>query len=181
MKNILAFIFLTALIIISFFLLNHKEYDFSLRSEFKEQTTLKDFAGKKLIVYFGYTFCPDVCPATLALLGKELKKIHSEKAYVLFISLDPLRDGDIEKTNEWLRYFYPQSAALIAHNEEELEKITKKYNVSYQKINLKDSAMSYSIAHSNELYLFDEKGKFVKSINDLNPEELYNELKSFLK
>lgn len=61
-----------------------ENYDFSLNSEFGK-VSLKDFAGKKLIVYFGYTFCPDVCPATLALVSSELKSLENDKAYLLFI------------------------------------------------------------------------------------------------
>lgn len=156
-------------------------YNFSLRSEFGEHTSLEHFRGKKLIIYFGYTFCPDVCPATLALLSKELYKIKNDRAYVLFISLDPERDANLTKTNEWLRYFYPNATSLIAENKEELEKITKNYGVSYEKINLKDSFMKYSIAHSNEIYLIDEQGKFQRALSDLNPEELSKDLIAFLR
>lgn len=177
-----ALIFLVLLLCIAlYFFPKHNAYDFSLKSEFGEQTSLENFKGKKLIVYFGYTFCPDVCPATLALLSKELQKINNNKAYLLFISLDPQRDKNLEKTNEWLRYFYPHSTSLIAKDEKELEKITKNYGVIYEKIDLKDSFMKYSIAHSNEIYLIDEQGKFQKAVNDLNPEELSKELNTFLQ
>ena len=70
---------------------------------------------------------------------------------------------------------------MIAKDEKELEKITKNYGVIYEKIDLKDSFMKYSIAHSNEIYLIDEQGKFQKAINDLNPEELSKELNTFLQ
>ncbi len=155
-------------------------YDFSLRSEFGEHTSLKDFEGKKLIVYFGYTSCPDVCPVTLALLAKELNKIESQNVFLLFISLDIERDRNLKELNEWLSYFYPHSTVLIAEDKGQLDAITKNYGVIYQRINLNNSAMRYSIAHSNELYLIDEKGKFYKSINNLNPTELAKELKEFL-
>lgn len=172
---------LILVIIAGFFIFAYKNpYDFNLQSELKKETTLKDFKGKKLIVYFGYTFCPDICPATLALIGKELKTINNNKAHLLFISLDPARDNNLSKTNEWLRYFYPNADALIAKNENVLQKITKNYGVQYQKIDLKDSLMHYSIAHSNQIFLFNEEGELKKIINDLNPKEVDRELKDFL-
>ncbi|MBM0637007.1 SCO family protein [Campylobacter sp. VicNov18] len=164
------------------FFINFKQnpYDFNLKSEFKTQTTLKDFKGKKLIIYFGYTSCPDVCPTTLALIAKILKQINNPKAYILFISLDPIADNNLKNTNQWLKYFYPKSYALIPKDESTLKHLAKNYQVLYQKIPLKNSQMPYTIAHSNELFLIDEKGHFYKSINDLNPQELTKELQNFL-
>lgn len=180
MKKFLLFLIFLFFIAFCFFPKNNP-YDFSLKSEFSEQTSLQNFKGKKLIIYFGYTFCPDICPTTLALVGKELKQINNPKAYLLFISLDPARDSNITQTNEWLRYFYPNATALIALSEKKLQKITKNYGVVYEKIDLKNSSMKYSIAHSNEIYLIDEQGKFQKAINDLNPEELSKDLGTFLQ
>lgn len=114
------------------------------------------------------------------MVGKILKQINNPKAHLLFISLDLHRDNNLSNTNEWLRYFYPKADALIAKDEKTLQKITKQYNVQYQKINLKDSFMGYSIAHSNTLYLIDEKGHFYKEISDLNPQEVLRELRNFL-
>lgn len=133
-KNIILFIVIVAIILgVIFFLKNHQNsYDFILKSDLKEETTLKDFKGDKLIIYFGYTYCPDVCPATLSLVGKALKQINNPKAHLLFISLDPNRDNNLSNTNEWLRYFYPKADALIAKDEKTLRKITKQYNVQYQ-------------------------------------------------
>ena len=156
------------------------KYDFKLKSAFSEETSLKDFKNDKLIIYFGYTFCPDVCPASLSLVGKILKQISSKEARLLFISLDLARDSDINATNEWLRYFYQRADALIAASESDLEKVTKAYGVKIKKVVMKDSLMQYSIAHSNELFLIDKGGKFVKSINDFSPEELSKELRNFL-
>ncbi len=153
------------------------DYDFSLNSE-RGKVGLKDFAGKK-IVYFGYTLCPDVCPATLSLLGAELKALESE-AQLLFISLDPLRDGDLSATNEWLRYFYPHATALIATDERELAAVAQKFGVIFEKVAMPDSAMRYSVAHSNEVFLFDEGGELVGVINDFSQNSLHSALAEFL-
>lgn len=166
---------------VAVFVLNacEKNYDFSLNSEFGN-ASLKDFAGKKLIVYFGYTYCPDVCPATLSLVATELRALNAPQAFLLFISLDIERDGDINATNEWLRYFYPNSTALIAPDEKTLADVAERFGVIYEKVELKDSAMGYSVAHSNEVFLFDERGKFFGSINDLSQRNLHAKLAEFL-
>lgn len=155
------------------------KYDFSLNSEFGK-VGLKDFTGKKLVVYFGYTYCPDVCPATLSLLANELKDLNSEQVFLLFISLDPQRDSDINSTNEWLRYFYPNATSLIADNEKTLAQIAQNYGVIYEKVLLPNSIMRYSVAHSNEVFLFDEKGKLFDKINDLSRKSLHQRLEAFL-
>lgn len=182
-KSIILFILMLIISVLSiFFFLKNQEnpYDFNLKSSFKENTTIEDFKGKKLIVYFGYTFCPDICPATLSLLAKILKDINNDNIHLLFISLDLNRDSNINNTDEWLRYFYPKANALIAKDESTLQKLAKRYNVHYQKIDLKDPIMKYTIAHSNEFFLIDENSKFYKSINDLNPQEMLKEIKDFL-
>lgn len=178
-------IFLLAIILIAVFFISIKyfennKYDFRLNSE-NGPMSLKDFMGKKLIVYFGYTYCPDVCPTEMALIGNVLSKIDKDKkAHVLFISLDPQRDNNLTQTSQWAKYFYTDTTALVASNEEELKKITNNYGVSYEKIDLKDSAMQYSIAHSGEFYLIDENNRFVKAISDISYENFYNEIYQFL-
>ncbi|EAI6906972.1 SCO family protein [Campylobacter coli] len=179
-KVFLIIIALVAVGIAAFYFISKNQYDFNLRSAFKEQTTLEDFKGKKLIVYFGYTFCPDICPSTLSLIGRNLKTLKDPKAHVLFISLDISRDGNLTSTNEWLRYFYPNADALIAKDDSVLKKVAKNYGVQYKKIDINDSVMKYSVAHSSEIFLIDENGKLQKVIRDLNPEEVAKELKIFL-
>ncbi|EHD8283812.1 SCO family protein [Campylobacter upsaliensis] len=180
MKKIIFILVFCFILGFGYFFYPSQNYDFSLRSSFSHHTSLKDFRGEKLIIYFGYTFCPDICPGTLSLLALALDKMKN-KPHLLFISLDIKRDKDPAKLEEWLKYFYPNSTALIAKNEKSLKKLTKNYGVLYEEIDLKDSFMQYSIAHSNELYLFDEKGHFKGSINDLSQKELLKALSEFLE
>ncbi|KAA6224731.1 MULTISPECIES: SCO family protein [unclassified Campylobacter] len=180
-KILIALIVFLCVIMTFFYFKDTNKYDFVLNSEFGENTTLSTFKGKKLIIYFGYTFCPDVCPATLVVLAQELEKLENKDAYLLFVSLDIERDKDIKKTNEWLRYFYPNSTSLIASNEKTLQKIANNYGVKYHKVDLHDSFMQYSVAHSNALYFIDENGNFWGDITNLDPEELQDTLKKFLQ
>lgn len=156
------------------------KYDFDLESELSKNTSLKDFKGQKLIVYFGFSSCPDICPLTLALLSSVLEKFP-QKPYLALISLDPQRDNNLSANNEWLRYFYPHSTSLLARELKDLEQITKNYGVIYEKIELKDSFMPYSIAHSNDIFLFDEKGKLFKIVKDLSYKNLTKVFEEFLK
>lgn len=155
------------------------KYDFTLLSS-KNEKSLKDFKGQKIILYFGFTTCPDICPGTLALLSSELKNFKN-KPLLLFISLDPVRDNNLTQSDEWLTYFYPNSLFLLPHNENELQKITQNYGVIYEKVPLKNSALEYTIAHSNDIFLFDEKAKLFNIIKDLSQAGLKDSLKEFLK
>jgi len=144
--------------------LDYKKFDFSMQS-MAGNANLATFRGENLIIYFGYTFCPDVCPTTLALLNDILKKNNLEADYkVLFISLDPERD-EIKATDEYVKYFIPNSAALIP-TLDELERVTKNYGVKFEKIEQKDSKMGYSVGHSGVLYVFDKRGKFRAEISN---------------
>lgn len=182
--RVFLYVFFTIIVFLmafAYFSFQTKDYDFILQSE-HAQVSLKDFKGKKLLVYFGFASCPDVCPATLSLLSKELKKLDTKnEAFLLFISLDPQRDNNLSAGNEWLRYFYPHSTFLLAKDEQSLRDLTKRYGVIYEKIDLKDSIMHYSIAHSNELFLFDENLKFVDKINDFSSTKLSQKLSAFLQ
>ena len=65
---------------------------FELIDQNGEKKTNKDFIGKKLLVFFGFTYCPDVCPVTMAVLSETMKKLDANKVQVLFISVDPEND-----------------------------------------------------------------------------------------
>lgn len=147
----------------------------------KGPVSLSQFKGKKLILYFGYTSCPDVCPTELGMLSKVLHKLKEPKdVQVIFISLDPQRDNNIKEVTEFVRYFYKPAIALLA-SPKELKKITKYFGVEFYRVDLKDSFMKYSIAHSGEFYLISKDGKFLGPVKDLRPKNLYKEISKFVK
>jgi len=158
----------------------NKKYEFNLQSVDKN-VTLSDLKGQNLIVYFGYTFCPDVCPTTLAIVSNVLKKNGLENSYkIVFISLDPERDTPA-KMQEFANYFYANSIALVPHSLDELNTITQNYGIIYKKVEMPDSAMKYSIAHSNGLFVFDKDLNFKGAITNLTQDELQNKLSSWAK
>lgn len=94
--------------------------DFTLTSHHGQQVSLSDFRGKVLLIYFGYTYCPDVCPATLSALEtavKSLKEKKQEKVQVLMVSVDPERDTP-KVLAEYLAHFDPSFLGLTGTKEE---------------------------------------------------------------
>lgn len=133
------------------------------------EVSLNTFANKYKIVYFGYMSCPDVCPATLALLQDTLQDLEDETdlsdVVVLFITLDPKRDK-LEALDAYVKHFYPNAYGL-RFDEQTLQEVTKRYGVKYEIIPLKDSKLGYSIAHSSSLYLFDKQGFLTQEVSNL--------------
>lgn len=142
-----------------------KQYDFTINTIDGEKT--KDsYKGKILAVYFGYTFCPDVCPTSLSTLAQALNEFPKEKTedFVgLFISVDPERDT-VEKLKEYTKYFHPNFMGGTT-TKNTIDDITKRYGSYYRKVELEGSAMGYSIEHTSYIYLFDREGKFVARLD----------------
>ena len=130
--------------------------NFELTSHKGEKKTTKDFKGKVVAIFFGFTNCPDICPTTMI----ELKNIKSQlgknsnQLEVLFISLDPERD-----TQEVLRKYMPSfnsSFIGLTGTIENIKKITQQFKVYRKKVKQGDS---YTIDHSSGIYLLDKNGK----------------------
>jgi len=138
--------------------------DFALTDQNGNRRTLADFRGKVVLIFFGYTQCPDVCPTTLADMAQVKAKLGSagDKLQVLFISVDPDRDTPAVLT-QYVPSFDRSFIGLYG-NAEETARTAKEFKVIYQKVPGKTST-SYSIDHSAGSYLFDSQGRlrlFVK-------------------
>jgi protein SCO1/2 len=116
------------------------------------------YRGRVVILYFGYTHCPDVCPTTLANLSEVLKRLDT-RAYdvsVLFVSVDPDRDTP-EVLGKYVRSFAPQIDGLTGPPNG-LMALTRRYRVLYSVT--KDSpGHPYAVMHSNSLFFFDRSGR----------------------
>ncbi|WP_164967601.1 SCO family protein [Arcobacter sp. CECT 8985] len=159
----------------------HKKYDFKV-STINGDITKDSLKGKAFAVYFGYTYCPDVCPTSLSSLAAALNSFKKEKTknFVgLFISVDPNRDK-LKNLNEYAKYFHPNFIGATS-NKENIDDITSKYGSYYKKLPLKNSAMGYSVSHTAYIYLFDKKGKFVAKIqHSSDPDKIKEYLKKVL-
>ena len=120
--------------------------------------SLSDYDGKYVFVYFGYTYCPDICPDTLSKLARVLKQLKPEEAeqvQVIMISIDPDRDTP-ELLAEYAAYFDP-SFVGITGTQDEIDAAGKPYYLFYEK-HEGTSASGYLIDHTARTYLVDKAG-----------------------
>lgn len=132
--------------------------DFALTDHNGQPRSIKDFAGKVVVMFFGYTQCPDVCPTSMAELA-EVKKLlgkDGERLQGLFVSVDPQRDTP-EVLKAYMANFDPTFLALYT-TPEKLEALAKDYKVYYKKVDGK-TPTSYTMDHSAGSYVYDTQGK----------------------
>lgn len=134
---------------------------FSLIDHTGKRVSDKDFRGKYLLIYFGYTFCPDVCPAELQIMSAALDKLgkKAEKIQPLFITIDPERD-DVKQMSQYVGHFHKTFVGLTG-NVQETTKAAKTYRVYFAKVKDKSSSADYIMDHSSLIYLMDGEGNYV--------------------
>ena len=130
----------------------------SLSDQEGQVRTLKDFAGKAVVVFFGYTECPDVCPTALQEMAqaKTLLGADGAKLQGIFITVDPERDTP-ELLKAYMANFGPDFVALRP-TPEQLPKVTKDFKIYYKKVEGKTST-SYTMDHSAGSFTFDPQGR----------------------
>lgn len=132
---------------------------FSLTDASGRRVTEKDFAGRKMLVFFGFTSCPDVCPGGLQVIASALEKLgpKADKIAPVFITLDPERDTPA-KVGEYVKSFSPRLTGLSG-TLEEATAAAKAYRVYYKKVPGSDAG-SYTLDHTSIIYLMDENGQY---------------------
>lgn len=124
---------------------------------------LSDFRGQSVLIYFGYTHCPDVCPVTLTNIRtalKQLSETEQNKVTTLFISVDPERDS-LSHLKNYVRFFGERFVGVTG-SKEEIDNVVKQYGAFYRMVETPDSAMGYSVDHSSRVYLLNKDGEVVK-------------------
>ena len=132
--------------------------DFQLTDHNGQPRTLKDFNGKVVVMFFGYTQCPDVCPTSMAELA-EVKKLlgkDGDKLQGIFVTVDPERDKP-ELLKQYMTNFDPTFLAMYT-TPDKLEKLAKDYKVFYKKVDGKTEG-SYTMDHSAGSYVYDTQGR----------------------
>ena len=131
---------------------------FSLMDHNGKLRTLKDFAGKVVVVFFGFTQCPDVCPTAMAELAQVKQQLgpDGDKLQAIFITVDPERDTS-EMLKAYMGNFDPTFLALRP-TPEQLPQVAKDFKIYYKKVDGKTPG-SYTMDHSAGSYVFDEKGR----------------------
>lgn len=122
-------------------------------SEKGQLVTAKDFRGKVVALYFGYTHCPDVCPTTLANLADMAGKVNSKDLRILFVTVDPDRDSD-QILGDYVKAFSSQIIGLRG-SANELADLARRYRVAY----IVTKGPPYQVMHSNAVFFFDKDGR----------------------
>ena len=132
--------------------------DFALTSHDGGRFQLSQQRGKIVLLFFGYTSCPDACPTMMAKLQNVYEKLGGKKdrVQIVFVSVDPQHDTP-QELKAYLRYFKIGAIGLTG-TREEIDAVVKQYGASYE-IEKSDSALGYHINHSTYLYLIDQSGK----------------------
>lgn len=153
--------------------------DFELTDHRGMMQTEADFAGRWMLVFFGFANCPDVCPTTLAEVAAVMDGLGSNAAQVqpLFISIDPERD-----TPEQLAGFVPAFDANIiglTGTADQIKRTSETFRVYYEKIEEAASPNGYTMGHSSQLFLFDPQGGYVGAWTyGTSAEEILSDLKA---
>ena len=143
--------------------------DFMLQSA-DGPVSLKDYRGKLVLIYFGYTYCPDVCPTSLAATAEGLKMLKPEelaKVAMLFVSVDPERDTPA-RLKEYAEFFHPVIVGATGAPEV-LAQIAKQYGVFYARQKIETAGDGYVVDHTSETYMVSPDGHLVGKIAHATP------------
>jgi protein SCO1/2 len=129
------------------------------------KVTEKDFAGKPALIFFGYTFCPDVCPTELQIMSTTLDQLGDQAKDIqpIFVTIDPARDTPVV-LKTYLESFGPRWTGLTG-TQEQVRQITHNWHVFYEKRDNKASPQDYLMDHSSFVFLMGADGKFIKHFN----------------
>jgi cytochrome oxidase Cu insertion factor (SCO1/SenC/PrrC family) len=134
---------------------------FTLTNQDGQRVTEQDYRGKHMLVVFGYTTCPDVCPAELQSMANAMDALgaKAEKVTPIFVTIDPERDT-VEKVAGYVKNFHARFVGLTG-TPEEIKQAARAYRVYYAKAETKDSAAGYLMDHSAFIYLMNPQGEYV--------------------
>ena len=135
--------------------------DFTLHS-FDGPVSLKQLRGKVVLLFFGYTSCPDVCPLTLSVLSQVFSKLSADeldKVTALFVSLDPDRDT-LEALRKYTGYFHPNIVG-VTDRKEVIDVVTEKYGVVYERVEKSSSPIGYVILHTLDMLVVNRRGELL--------------------
>lgn len=145
--------------------------DFTLTSA-NGPVKLSDYRGRVVIVYFGYTYCPDICPTALTAIGAGLRLLSDDevaRAAVVFISVDPERDSQ-ERLKDYAGFFHPAIVGVTG-SPEELAAIASRYGAFYARQKVATAGGGYVVDHTADAFVVDPAGRLVGRIAHATPPE----------
>jgi len=152
---------------------------FALIDQDGKMRTDAEFHGRYLLIYFGYTFCPDVCPTTLAEMGAALDKLGPKRSRVVpvLVTIDPERDTP-KVLHDYMKTFGPDFVGLTGSSRA-IADVAREYHVYIKKRPLKGGG--YGMDHSGVIYLMRPDGKFVTYYQDeIGPDKMADDLRARL-
>ena len=153
---------------------------FSLQSA-DGSITLDNYRGKVVVLYFGYTFCPDICPTSLSLLSVTLNELTGEElqqVQAIFVSVDPERDT-LEHLKNYAGYFH-QNIIGATGSRAQIDDAVKKYGAGYNIVK-SASESDYSVDHTSYTYIIDKSGKLRFSLaHGASADEVSKSIRSLL-
>ena len=144
----------------------------------------REFRGRLMLIYFGYTFCPDVCPTALQIMNLALQSLKSTAREIqpIFISIDPTRDTP-KILKKYVQNFYPGLIGFTG-SKKSIKDVAKKYRIYYAKASTKKPKVEtkdYLMDHSSTLFLLDRKGRYISHFNHQSqPEAITKVLQKYL-
>lgn len=146
------------------------EMEFRLSDHVGDEVGPETLIGRPAMVFFGFTYCPDVCPTTLSDISGWLDDLgdEAEGMNVVFITVDPERDTN-EAMAEYVSYFHPSIRGWTG-SEEEIARATRGFRARYERV-LSDGR-DYTMNHTASVFLFDAQGQFTTMIDYHEPREL---------
>jgi protein SCO1/2 len=154
--------------------------DFTLQSA-DGPVSLAQYRGSLVMIYFGYTFCPDACPTSLANMSQALKALTPEelnRVHGIFISVDPERDT-VSRLKTYAGYFHPRIVGVTGDSMQ-LALLAAQYGASFQSQKV-DSKAGYLIDHTSEIYLVDRDGSLIYQFpHGTRPVEIVATLREFM-
>lgn len=132
---------------------------FQLTNDLGQPVTAASYRGKVVLLYFGYTHCPDVCPLTLVHLHTVLQKLGKQAGdvRVLFVTVDPARDT-VPVLHQYVTAFDPRIVGLTG-SQDAIAQLAKRYRAYYQRQAPQPASDDYEVTHSSAIYVFDRDGR----------------------
>ena len=156
--------------------------DFTLDSP-EGALSLKDLRGNVVLIFFGFTSCPDVCPISLVTISHAFSYLTDDelkRSRTLFISLDPERDT-MERLKKYTGYFHPNIIGVTG-TMKQLGTVAEIYGVNFEKKDSPDSALGYVIYHSSKIFVINQQGQLQKTFpHNIDAQLVVQQIKSLLK
>ena len=145
--------------------------------------TDRDFAGRYRIMYFGYTFCPDVCPTDMQNVGAAMRLLEksnpslASRVVPIFVSVDPARDTP-KVLKQFVSAFHPRMVGLTG-TPDEIARVAKEYGIFFARG--KGTEDGYLMEHSRQIYLMDPTGKPLALLPETPPQAMVDEIEKWAK